>query len=154
MKQTTLCFLQKEDRVLLGMKKRGFGVGKWNGFGGKLKEGEDIKTATIREVREEVGLGIALEDLKEAGTVEFNFKNNPDWDNFCHIFTTTKWTGVPSESDEMRPQWYSLSSLPFNEMWIDDRHWAPIVLSGKTIKGKFFFDEKGETILSFTLSEL
>ena len=38
MKKTTLCFLLKNDEVLLAMKKRGFGVGKWNGVGGKLKE--------------------------------------------------------------------------------------------------------------------
>ena len=32
----TLVFLREGTRVLLGMKKRGFGVGKWNGFGGKV----------------------------------------------------------------------------------------------------------------------
>ena len=42
MKQTNLCFLLKDGKVLLGMKKRGFGAGKWNGFGGKLKEGKGL----------------------------------------------------------------------------------------------------------------
>lgn len=31
--------------VLLGMKKRGFGAGKWNGFGGKVQPGETIEEA-------------------------------------------------------------------------------------------------------------
>jgi hypothetical protein len=35
MKITTLCFCLKNDLVLLAMKKRGFGTGKWNGYGGK-----------------------------------------------------------------------------------------------------------------------
>ena len=35
-------------RVLLGMKKRGFGAGKWNGFGGKLEPGETIEEAAKR----------------------------------------------------------------------------------------------------------
>ena len=40
-------------RLLLGLKKRGFGQGKWNGFGGKLDEGETPRQAAIREMKEE-----------------------------------------------------------------------------------------------------
>ena len=36
-KLLTLVFLREGGKVLLGMKKRGFGVGKWNGFGGKVR---------------------------------------------------------------------------------------------------------------------
>ena len=36
MKQATLCLLVKDNEILLAMKKRGFGVGKWNGVGGKI----------------------------------------------------------------------------------------------------------------------
>jgi 8-oxo-dGTP pyrophosphatase MutT (NUDIX family) len=154
MKQTNICFLLKDDKVLLGMKKRGFGVGKWNGFGGKLKEGEDVKVATVREVQEEIGVSILSEDLKSAGTLKFQFKDNPGWDNFCHLFTATTWSGEPSESEEMRPQWYAVSAVPFGEMWIDDSHWLPLVLAGKKINAEFLFDEKGDTILEFTISEV
>ena len=38
--QATLCFLTKKDSVLLGMKKRSFAEGKWNGFGGKQNDTE------------------------------------------------------------------------------------------------------------------
>jgi hypothetical protein len=31
----TLLFLQKDDELLLAMKKRGFGAGRWNGVGGR-----------------------------------------------------------------------------------------------------------------------
>ncbi len=48
----TLVFLldgdRDRDRVLLGMKKRGFGAGKWNGFGGKVDPGETIVEAAAR----------------------------------------------------------------------------------------------------------
>ena len=37
-----------QRRVLLGLKKRGFGAGKWNGFGGKLEPGETIEQAAKR----------------------------------------------------------------------------------------------------------
>lgn len=154
MKQTNICFLLEDDQVLLGMKKRGFGAGKWNGFGGKLKEGEDVRTAMVREVREEAGVDILPDDLIEAGTLEFHFANNPDWDNFCYLFTAKSWIGEPSESEEMRPQWYAITDIPFNSMWIDDRHWLPLVLAGKKLKAEFLFDAKGETILEKTIAEI
>jgi 8-oxo-dGTP pyrophosphatase MutT (NUDIX family) len=154
MKQTTLCFFLKGDQVLLGMKKRGFGVGKWNGFGGKLKEGEDVRVSIVREIKEEIGVDIFVEDLQEMGGLTFNFQNNPDWDNFCHIFIATKWFGDIVESEEMRPEWYSKNALPFESMWIDDSHWVPLVIAGKKIAGKFLFDDNGEEILNFAVSEV
>ena len=39
------CFrtVNNKRQLLLGMKKRGFGVGKWNGFGGKFDAGETAR---------------------------------------------------------------------------------------------------------------
>jgi mutator protein MutT len=154
MKQETLCLLVKDGQVLLGMKKRGFGAGKWNGFGGKLKEGEEVKDAVLREVKEEIGVDVALSDLKEAGTLEFHFQNTPDWDIFCHVFIVTRWSGEPTESEEMRPQWYAVNKLPFDAMWVDDPHWMPLVLAGKKIKGRFLFTDDGKEILNSAVSEV
>eukprot|EP00051_Salpingoeca_urceolata_P006046 m.80347 g.80347 ORF g.80347 m.80347 type:complete len:91 (+) comp14659_c1_seq3:1046-1318(+) len=39
-------------RVLLGLKKRGFGQGKLNGFGGKVEAGETVAEAAARELEE------------------------------------------------------------------------------------------------------
>ena len=44
----TLIVVKKDDQVLLGFKKRGFGINKWNGFGGKVESGESITTCAIR----------------------------------------------------------------------------------------------------------
>jgi hypothetical protein len=38
----TLLLIQKANQVLLGMKKRGFGAGRYNGFGGKVEANESI----------------------------------------------------------------------------------------------------------------
>jgi 8-oxo-dGTP pyrophosphatase MutT (NUDIX family) len=40
----TLVFVTdfKNERILLGLKKRGFGINKWNGLGGKVEPGESI----------------------------------------------------------------------------------------------------------------
>ncbi len=47
-KLLTLLFVLEPGRVLLGLKKRGFGVGRWNGFGGKVEVGESIEEGAIR----------------------------------------------------------------------------------------------------------
>lgn len=39
---------ETKQRVLLGLKKRGFGIGKWNGFGGKVETGESVSEAAKR----------------------------------------------------------------------------------------------------------
>ena len=56
----TLVYLFKENRILLAMKKRGFGEGKWNGPGGKILGHETPKEAAIREVMEEIGIAIEI----------------------------------------------------------------------------------------------
>ena len=47
-KLLTLLFVMQPNQVLLGMKKRGFGAGRWNGFGGKVQDGETIEDAAKR----------------------------------------------------------------------------------------------------------
>jgi len=47
-KLLTLVLVVQPGRVLLGLKKRGFGAGKWNGFGGKVEPGETIEEGARR----------------------------------------------------------------------------------------------------------
>ena len=44
----TLAFVRRQEEILLGYKKRGFGAGNWNGFGGKVETGETIEDAAKR----------------------------------------------------------------------------------------------------------
>jgi 8-oxo-dGTP diphosphatase/2-hydroxy-dATP diphosphatase len=42
LRQVTLTVITYDSKILLGMKKRGLGEGRWNGFGGKPKHGEKL----------------------------------------------------------------------------------------------------------------
>jgi 8-oxo-dGTP diphosphatase/2-hydroxy-dATP diphosphatase len=152
----TLCIIHQHPRVLLGMKKRGFGAGRWNGFGGKLHGEESIEEAAIRELEEESGIK-ALE-MSKRGILNFEFENDPKILE-THIFCITDYKGNPEETEEMRPEWFSVDELPFGQMWTDDRHWMPLFLSGKKFKGHFLFDrpsdpEYSAKIISKTLEEV
>ncbi len=150
-----MCFLIKGEKVLLAMKKRGFGAGRWNGVGGKVEEDEPVREAAARETEEEIGVYINPGDLREHGSLKFFFKrDNSDWDQEVYIFVAEKWEGDPAESEEMRSQWYAHSELPFHSMWPDDPHWLPKVLAGKKITGEFLFDKDGEVVEKFEVIEV
>lgn len=139
----TLCIVHQHPKVLLGMKKRGFGTGRWNGFGGKVLPGESVEDAAKRELLEEAG--IEVDYLEKYGVLDFEFQGNPEILE-VHIFKIIDFTGEPSEGEEMRPQWYFVDEIPFKEMWPDDIYWIPLFLKGKKFKGKILFGEK-DTIL-------
>jgi 8-oxo-dGTP diphosphatase len=135
------------------MKKRGFGVGKWNGVGGKVKEGENVREAAIREIEEEIGVVVEDSDMENRGVLKFSFENNPAWDNETRLFVIKKWTNEPTESEEMRPQWYPKDMLPFEAMWVDDPNWLPKVLAGEKIEGEFLFTKDGSSMIDFNVRE-
>src|SRR3989338_4401735 len=105
MKKTTVCFLIKGDDICLAMKRRGFGIGKWNGVGGKVEKTESVTAAAIRELNEEIGVIAAEADLESMGDIKFYFNNRPDWNQHMRVFIIKKWSGEPGESDEMCPAW-------------------------------------------------
>jgi 8-oxo-dGTP diphosphatase/2-hydroxy-dATP diphosphatase len=53
----------------------------------------------------------------------------------------------------MKPRWYDINDIPFDEMWPDDSHWMPLFLSGKKFKGRFLFGAN-DVILEKELNEV
>lgn len=133
----TLTIIHQHPKILLGMKKKGFGEGKWNGFGGKVEEGESIEEAALREIEEEAG--IKPKEITKHGIIQFEFKGDPKILE-VHIFRGEDFEGEPKESDEMKPQWFHVDEIPFESMWPDDTHWMPHFLEQKKFKGRFLFD--------------
>jgi 8-oxo-dGTP diphosphatase len=149
MKDATLCFLLRDKlptSVLLGLKKRGFGVGKWAGIGGRIEEGELVASAACREVQEEIGVMIAAAELQARGIITFCFPLRPAWNQVVHLFVATEWHGEPCESAEMRPAWYAPNALPFDHMWDDARYWLPQLIAGETLHLLITFGEDNATV--------
>ncbi|GMH46085.1 hypothetical protein BSKO_14049 [Bryopsis sp. KO-2023] len=142
-KLLTLVLLHDEERILLGRKKRGFGEGYYNGFGGKVEQGETIQDAAHRELKEECGVNCDV--LARIGILWFSFDDNPQpWE--VHVFRSSTFRGSPIETDEMAPEWFALAEIPFGKMWADDVFWYPLMLRGQSFKGIFFFQNTHDLV--------
>jgi ADP-ribose pyrophosphatase YjhB (NUDIX family) len=152
MRVSTLCYLVNENKVLLAIKKRGFGAGKYNGVGGKVETGESYEQSAVREVREEIGVVVNVGDLECMGNLTFH-SENPDLNWKSRIFFIKKWQGDPVETEEMKPEWFLFSDAPYKKMWVDDAHWFPLILSGQKIDGEFYFNNDGSKIEKFFIKQ-
>ena len=140
--RATLCFLIEAGKILLIRKKRGFGAGKINAPGGRIEPGEEPHECAIRETSEEVGLTPA--GVRNHGELHFQFTDG--YSLHCTVFVANDYSGELIETDEALPIWTPLDSIPYEEMWADDIHWLPGVITGGTFRGYFHFD--GEKMLS------
>ena len=150
--KAVLCFIVQENRVLLAKKKRGFGVGWWNGAGGKVKgeEGETLLEAVLRETKEEID--IVPHDPVQLGTLYFFFEDGTsDWE--VAVFHAHSFDREPTESEEMQPKWFLFEEIPYEKMWADDPHWIPLLLAGKKFEGKFTFKDN-DTLINHEVQEI
>lgn len=141
----TLLLLRRGGKVLLAMKKRGFGEGKWSGVSGKLESGETIEQALIRECQEEID----VTPVRYHAVAELDFiqgtATNP-WHMYVYAFVCDEWEGTPIETEEMAPRWFTIDDIPYDDMWDDDRYWLEQALDDQKIIGEFTFDENDRLI--------
>jgi mutator protein MutT len=147
-KHVTIMFLRREGELLLAMKKRGFGQGKWNGAGGKVEQGEAPLQAAVRETQEEIG--VTPKNARKVAEIDFYMSHDPSFNHFAHIFVATEWEGDIHETEEMRPEWFLLDNIPYERMWGDDIAWLPDVLEGKRFKATYTLDEHDNIDSSIT----
>jgi len=137
MTRTCLCIVRRHapggPEVLLGLKKTGFGAGKWVGLGGHIEPGEKPAAAAVREVAEEAALLVPADSLQHLASIEFRFPMRPSWDQTADVFVTSVFQGEATESDEVAPRWFAEDALPLPLMWDDAQYWLPRVLAGERV---------------------
>lgn len=144
MKKATLLFLIKDDEILLAMKKRGYGEGRWNGVGGKPELNETIEQTAIRECKEEIE--VTPLDITKVALLKFIFPEHHDWNQEVTAYTCKEWDGEPRETEEMAPKWFHFNEIPYEKMWQDDKHWLPEILRGRFVDAEFIFDNNNHLI--------
>ncbi|KAG6888189.1 hypothetical protein C0995_009968 [Termitomyces sp. Mi166 len=137
---------------------------------GKVEPGETSQQAALRELQvrwnetiqastevigqEEAGI---TAPLQHAGTLLFT-TGIEEAAYHIEIYRADEYTGVVTETDEMRPEWFSLPltdskdrdaaedapPIPFDNMWEDDRHWLPLLISETKFAGRADFKREGD----------
>lgn len=155
MRDTSLVYPVRADgSILLGRKRRGMGYGKWNGFGGKIEAGETMRQCACRELLEECGLVMEPEELVMVGDLYFHQPSDPQWSHAGIVYFARGCKGSPYLSDEMEPRWFRVEDFPYDDMWMADRVWLPMILAGKKIRGTIYFAEDGETVYDYDFREM
>jgi 8-oxo-dGTP diphosphatase len=145
--QATVCFILKNNEVLLLKKSRGlFGQGKWNAPGGKILRNEEPEACAIREVFEETQL--IVEKIEQVGLLYF-YKNSqrgsPEWT--VYAFLARQFDGIVTGGREGQLQWFNIDALPFDEMWEDDQYWCRRALRGTPLEGWFYYSGEFEKLI-------
>ena len=147
MRVETVSIIYQHPRILLGMKKKKLGKGRYNGFGGGIEGEESVIDCAIRETLEEAS--ITLVDPEIMGRILFNFESD-EQDHLVYFIRASQYTGDPQESDEMTCEWFEIDKIPYDKMWSSDRYWLPILLGGKKFEGNLVFNENHQ-IVRYTL---
>lgn len=115
-----LCFIKRGDQVLLAKIDYGNDKIVWNGISGFVEDNEKEEDAVIREVEEEIGIKIDDVSLKYRGNYIISEELELD------IFVAFRWTGTPKIQEESikELQWFAVSSLPFEEMFPNNKDWV------------------------------
>lgn len=141
MKMSTICFLVRDNHIFLANKRRGFGAGFLNGYGGKKQpEDRSIEYTAVRELAEEGGVITSPEKLEKVAVIDFFEGETHIFE--CHIFFCRDWQGEFVETEEMEaPTPHDISNPPYERMWDADRVWLPLVCSGQKIRARSYYNE-------------
>ena len=150
MKQTTLCYIEKNGAYLMlhRIKKvNDENHDKWVGIGGKLEYGETPFDCVRREALEEVSL--TLNSLRYAGII--TFVSDLYGTEYMHLFHCNDFSGeLPEECDEGVPRWVDKSKIKDLPIWEGDKIFLKLLDTEKR-----FFSLKlvyeGDKLVSHTL---
>ena len=120
MKHTTLCYIIRDDQVLMlhrVKKKQDINRDKWIGIGGKLEEGESPDRCLLREAAEETGLHLTAWQCR--GVVTF-LTERPQDGEIMYLFTAHGFEGELKDCDEGDLQWVSRAFLDSLPKWEGD----------------------------------
>ena len=120
MKQTTLCYIERDGQYLMlhrVKKEQDENRDKWIGIGGKFEDRESPEDCLLREVREETGL--TLNSWRYCGIITFVSDRWPT--EYMHLFHTEDFCGELIDCDEGVLTWIGKEELLKLPMWEGDR---------------------------------
>jgi len=120
MVNTTLCYIEKENKYLMLhriKKENDINKDKWIGIGGKFEDKESPEDCLLREVQEETGL--TLNSYEYRGIVTFISDEYPT--EYMHLFKSSSFCGELKECDEGVLEWVDKEFVLNLPLWEGDK---------------------------------
>ena len=120
MKNTTLCYLEKDGKYLMLLRNKkeiDENKGKWIGVGGKFEAGESPEDCLIREVKEETGLDLIQYKLRGIVTFILNEKEA----EYMFLYTADNYEGQIKECNEGKLAWIEKDMVSDLNLWEGDK---------------------------------
>ncbi len=142
----TLCFIQREQQVLMLHRRKPPHQGMWNGVGGRLEPGEEPLQGCLREVAEETGL--SLRQCRFGGVVGWSAPGAP-LAGRMFVFLAEAGPGEPRPCAEGELAWQPLPwVLSSPEVVSNIRIFLPPMLAGECAQLWHFY-YVGEALVGF-----
>lgn len=141
-KETTLCFIVKDDKVLMMLrnkKKNDVFLNKYNGLGGRVERGESAKQCILREVMEEAG--VLLTRYEYVGKVHFKNFGYQMGSELMYCFVAYDYKGKIGECDEGELVWINIDEVLNLPLWEGDKYFVMNIIKNKKFKGTLEYKE-------------
>ena len=126
MRNTTLCYIEKDGRYLMlhrTKKEIDENKDKWIAVGGKFEYGESPEDCALREVKEETGL--TLNSYTYKGIVTFV---SDKWGTeYMHLFLSDDFSGSLKECDEGDLMWVEKEKVRSLYCWEGDKIFLSLI---------------------------
>ena len=146
MKIATLAIITRGNQILLGRKQGSpeIGEGTLNGPGGKYESEKDLSilNCLVRETEEELAIELDPSKVEKVAIITFYAAGEPSFE--VHTYRTSNFSGEPSETESMVPEWHDLDKIPYERMLESDSHWFPKLVRGETFNANVYYREKAK----------
>lgn len=122
--------VDSQGRVLIGQRPEGkFDAGLWEFPGGKVERGESPEEALVRELHEELGIGVVPEDLSPLTFASRSLSRAVGGAHLLMpVYVCRKWSGTPESREHAAIQWVSPAELPHWPMPEADEPLFPVLM--------------------------
>ena len=117
---TTLCYIEKEDKYLMLhriKKQNDLNKDKWIGVGGKFEDKESPEDCVLREALEETGLTLNKPEFRGIVT----FVSDEYETEYMHLFTSKNFSGSLKECSEGVLEWVNKKDVYSLSLWEGDK---------------------------------
>ncbi|HEV8335186.1 MAG TPA: (deoxy)nucleoside triphosphate pyrophosphohydrolase [Candidatus Polarisedimenticolia bacterium] len=124
--------LWRSREILICQRRQGGGFAlKWEFPGGKVKEGETVASALVRELEEELGIAVPAGRLAAVETIRHRYPGGPEVE--IHFFAVSEFSGEPLNRAFEKIAWVAPADLPGYDFLEADRPLVGRIAAGGVV---------------------